>query len=109
MWHCSISGIGQAHRRVEGGQRRLSGIGQAHLDESHVIASDPDRVQQRPVAGDHAVLFQPFHPRLGRGFRQSDARDQIGDADPAIGRYPVENRVVEAIKLRQGRLHRFTA
>ena len=85
-------------RLVEGGQRRLAGVAQTHLHESHMIEPEADRVQKSAVADDDTGLLQPAQPRLCRGFRQADTFGEIGDADPAIAGQFGQNRLIESVE-----------
>jgi hypothetical protein len=92
---------------VEGLQRRLARVRQPHLDKGDMRQPHPDRIQQRPVAGDHARLFQPFQSRLGGRFRQPDPPRQLGRADPSLDRQYPQDRAVETVQVGGVCLHRY--
>ncbi len=101
--HVALLHLGHRQdRAVEGGQRSLSRVAEPHLDKGHMRLPHPDRVKDRPVAGDHPGLFQPLHPGLRRRFRKPDAPRQLHRRNPPFGGQDPQDRAVETIQIGPG-------
>ena len=83
------------HGAVEGVQRDLSRVRQPHLHEGDVVAAQQDRIEERPVAPDHAVRLQSAQAGLGRRLGQADAICEGGHADAPVDRQHIQNFRVE--------------
>lgn len=53
------------HGLIERCQSRLAGIAQSHLDERHMILTQPNGIDQRLISFDNSSCFQPLKARLG--------------------------------------------
>ncbi len=98
--HMALLDLGHgAGGAVEGLQRRLARVRQAHLDKGDMGQPHPHRVQHRAVTGDHACLLQPPDAGLDRGLGQADAAGKVGHRQAAIGREFRQNRLIEPVKV----------
>ncbi len=90
------------HGAVEGLQRHFPGVRQPHFHKGHMRQPHADRVQHRPVTGDHPGHLQPFDPGLRRRLAQPDAARQFGDRHAPVAGQFADNRGVETVDLGWG-------
>lgn len=95
------------HGGVERGERGLSGICQAHLDESDVVKAQADRIKYGAVAKDKTLGLQPAQAGLRRAFRQANLACKIRYRDAPIGRHCRQNRPVKPVQAREVILSQF--